>query len=82
MKILDEYKLYKAVNKQFKGASLKNLLTNWKTTLASLVVLAVTFGPKFGLMNEQQSLAITGLAVAFGFAAAKDSNVTGGTKQQ
>lgn len=55
---------------------------NWKTTLAGVLTLAVLGANAFGYIDmettERLSMALLGL----GLWAAKDSNVTGGTKQQ
>lgn len=55
----------------------KDIFQNWKTTLAGLVALAAIVLPMVGIITVEQSVAITGIATAFGFVSAKD----GTTKQ-
>ncbi len=59
---------------------MKRALTNWKTTLAGIVVAVGTFGPYTGIINRDQGNLILGAAATFGLTQAKDNNVTGGTK--
>lgn len=68
--------------KQFEGQDVGTLITNWKTTLAGIVVLIGMIGPQIGLVTEKQATAISAVAASFGLVLAKDSNVTGGTKKQ
>lgn len=67
---------------QIKGQTMKNLLSNWKTTLAGLITLATTVGTSLHFMTVEQASAVMAVAISFGLLAAKDGNVTGGTKQQ
>lgn len=54
---------------------------NWKTTLSGIVILLLQVGPTLFPQYITPSVAnvISGVAVALGLLAAKDSNVTGGT---
>lgn len=63
---------------------MKNLLANWKTTgaavlLVLLQVLAVAIPQTF---TPELTLKITGIATILGFTFAKDGNVTGGSTKQ
>lgn len=55
---------------------------SWKTTLAGLITIGVYIGMTTGVITQEVATAIQTIAVAVGLAAAKDSNVTGGTKEQ
>ncbi|MES2457197.1 MAG: hypothetical protein V4594_16705 [Bacteroidota bacterium] len=57
-------------------------IKSWKTTAAAVALALVAAAAGLNWITAEQATAI-GLALgAFGFAAAKDSNVTGGTTQQ
>lgn len=63
---------------------MKNILTNWKTTsvaaaAAALALLNYFFPQTF---TAQLNTMILTALTAFGFIAAKDGNVTGGTTKQ
>ncbi len=57
-------------------------MKSWKTTVAGIAVAIVAAATALGYITETQGTAIMGALAALGLAAAKDSNVTGGTKQQ
>jgi hypothetical protein len=61
---------------------MKSALFSWKSTAGGVIVLAVPLAYHFGYLTMEQAGAITVVATAFGLIAAKDSNVSGGTKQQ
>lgn len=86
MNIISEIRLLIRVNKiikeNFEGKSMKNLASNWKTTLAGVINLIVLIGSTTGYLTVAQATSIAGVATSFGLLAAKDGNVTGGTKQQ
>ena len=63
-------------------AVMGNIFKNWKTTLGALIALGVQVLPQLGVIDQNVATAISTIAVALGLIAAKDSNVTGGTKQQ
>lgn len=86
MNILKLWVLQVRVNKIYKstfvGRDMKNILINWKTTLAAVVGILTLVGASTGVLNPVQVAAINALANAFGFLSAKDANVTGGTTKQ
>jgi hypothetical protein len=55
-------------------------MKSWKTTVAGIIVAGVAFSTYMGWITPEQGTAILGAATAVGLVAAKDSNVTGGTK--
>lgn len=59
-------------------------IANWKTGLAGILAvlpqLLHYFWPT--IITSETAYAISGVLVSLGLIAAKDSNVTGGTKQQ
>lgn len=55
-------------------------MKSWKTTIAGLIVAGVALSIYMGWITPDQGTAIMGAAAAVGLVAAKDSNVTGGTK--
>lgn len=63
---------------------MKNLLKNWKTTLAGVIAIVVQVGPvllpKYITPTVANSISV--IAGSMGVIAAKDGNVTGGTVQQ
>ena len=61
---------------------MKSLQKNWKTTLGGAVVLLTGAALTAKFITPEVATAIITLATAFGLIAAKDGNVTGGTKQQ
>lgn len=67
---------------QVKGQDMASLFKNWKTTLAGLISVVTVIGSSLGFLQHDQATMITALAASFGLMAAKDGNVTGGTKQQ
>jgi hypothetical protein len=58
---------------------MQNLLTNWKTTLSGLAALITGISL---IINGQTEAGIAAIITALGLFSAKDSNVTGGTKEQ
>ncbi len=82
MNVITVVRLYlklKPALKYFEGKDMKNLLTNWKTTLAGIVTVVSLAGAYTGFLTPIQVAAINGIAQAFGLLSAKDGNVTGGT---
>lgn len=61
---------------------LRNMFTNWKTTASGLATIAYVVMPMFGVVLPPGSLEVVLGAVGVGLVAAKDSNMTGGTKPQ
>lgn len=57
-------------------------MKNWKTTTAGLAVGLIAAATFLHWITPEQATAITGVLVSLGFIAAKDNNVTGGTKTQ
>lgn len=57
-------------------------MKSWKTTLAGVITAGTAISLAMGWISPQVAAAIGGLAVSLGLVSAKDSNVTGGTKQQ
>lgn len=57
-------------------------MKNWKTTVAGFIGIAITVATSMHWITADVAAAITTIAVSLGLIAAKDSNVTGGTKQQ
>lgn len=60
---------------------MKYLAANWKTTSAGLSML-VTLGFKWYFTKQFSMDDVMALLGAFGLFAAKDANVTGGSKEQ
>lgn len=61
------------------------MFTSWKTALAGIVVIGMQIASIWapGLMGSPKVMqSVQMISVAAGLLAAKDSNVTGGTKQQ
>ena len=52
-------------------------MKNWKTNLAALIVAGTGIATAMGWITAEVSAAILTISGAFGFAVAKDSNVTG-----
>lgn len=52
-------------------------MKNWKTNLAALVTAAVGVAAAMGWITADVASAILTIGVAFGFAVAKDNNVSG-----
>jgi hypothetical protein len=52
-------------------------MKNWKTTVAGLVLAAISFATYMDWINTSQAGMITTILTAVGFGLAKDSNVTG-----
>lgn len=61
---------------------MKSLTANWKTTLAGLVGVLTVFAVSQHWISQDTAAAIGTLSVSLGLVAAKDGNVTGGTKPQ
>lgn len=60
---------------------MESLFTNWKTSSAGIgALIMVAF--KFYTTHQIGAEDITAVLVGFGLLAAKDLNVTGGTKEQ
>ena len=57
-------------------------MKNWKTTLAAVIVALIGAAAAMEYITPDVAGAITTIAVSIGLIAAKDSDVTGGTKQQ
>lgn len=57
-------------------------MKNWKTTVAGIAVGAIAAATALHWITVEQATAITAALTSLGLLAAKDSNVTGGTKQQ
>lgn len=57
-------------------------MKNWKTTLAALIVALIGAATAMEYITPSIAGAIMTIAVSLGLIAAKDSDVTGGTKQQ
>jgi hypothetical protein len=62
--------------------SMKNAVFSWKTTAGGVIGIATVVASHFGYLTMDQAAAIFTLAASLGLIAAKDSNVTGGTKEQ
>lgn len=59
------------------------MFTSWKTTAAGVAAMAVPLINQFiPLMPPQWAAVATGVVAGLGLLFAKDSDVTGGTKQQ
>lgn len=67
---------------QMIGVMMDFIKKNWKTALAGLIGVAVQILPQLGVIDQQTANAISVIAASLGLVAAKDSNVTGGTKPQ
>ena len=67
---------------QMIGVMMDFIKKNWKTALAGLIGIAVQILPQLGVIDQQTANAISVIAASLGLVAAKDSNVTGGTKPQ
>lgn len=63
---------------------MKNLLANWKTTLAGGIALLIQIGPILWpkVITPATANTISLLAASLGIVVAKDGNVTGGTTKQ
>ena len=57
-------------------------MKNWKTNIAAAAIAVIAISTAMGWLTPEQSTTIIAALAAFGFAVAKDSNVTGGTVQQ
>lgn len=83
MNIIKAARLYRAVRpflEYLEKNDMRSLLKNWKTTLAGLITAVAAVGPLLHILTPEQAGSIFGAAVSFGLIAAKDGNVTGGTK--
>ena len=67
---------------QIIGVVMDFIKKNWKTAVAGLIGIAVQILPQLGVIDQQTANAISVIAASLGLVAAKDNNVTGGTKQQ
>ncbi len=56
------------------GKPLQHLITNWKTTLAGLIVVFCAAGSYLGFLTMEQTTAIASVATAFGLVLSKDVN--------
>ncbi len=56
-------------------------MKNWKTSLAGLLIVASQVGGALGLPPKVVAVS-SALVAAYGFGAAKDKDVTGGTRTQ
>ena len=57
-------------------------MKNWKTTLAAVITALAGVAVSLKWISPEVSVAILTIAATFGFAYAKDNNVTGGTTKQ
>lgn len=83
MNIFKAARLYarmKPYLEMLEGKPLGTLIKNWKTTLAGVIGLFVVLGTSLGWLTQAQAQAIGAVAASFGLLAAKDFNVTGGSK--
>lgn len=60
----------------------KRLIKNWKTTLAGAVVAGTGIATALHFITNETAAAIMTIAGSLGLLAAKDDNVTSGTKAQ
>ena len=67
---------------QFMGLAMNFITKNWKTFLSGAIGIAVQILPQLGFIDQDVANAISVIAASLGLIAAKDSNVTGGTKPQ
>jgi len=83
LKEIKAYFLYTKFRDALKKSMEVNTMVNWKTTLGAFVTLLAGILPLLGLQitGEVQAALITVGVFIIGIFA-KDSNVTGGTKQQ
>ena len=56
---------------------MKNILKNWKTTVAGIAILATTVATQQGYITVEMSAAINTILIGLGFVVAKDGNKTG-----
>lgn len=61
---------------------MKSLTKNWKTSVAGLIGILTVYAVSQHWISKDTATAIGTLAGSLGLLAAKDGNVTGGTKQQ
>ena len=52
-------------------------MKNWKTNLAAVITAAIGVASAMGWISADVASAILTIGVAFGFAVAKDNNVSG-----
>lgn len=57
-------------------------MKSWKTTVSGIAIGFIALATAMHWINAEQATAISAALASFGLMAAKDSNVTGGTKQQ
>ena len=57
-------------------------MKNWKTNLAAVITALAGVAVSLKWISPEVSVAILTIAATFGFAYAKDNNVTGGTTKQ
>jgi len=53
------------------------MIKNWKTTAAGVALALVTVATTFHWITSEQAAAINGVLMTFGFAIAKDNDVSG-----
>jgi hypothetical protein len=85
MNAIKLWKIYRAARPfvaMLERTNVKNAMFSWKTTLGGVIGIATVVGSHFGYLTMDQAAAIFTLAASLGLIAAKDSNVTGGTKEQ
>ncbi len=56
---------------------MKNILKNWKTSVAGIAILATTVATQQGYITVEMSAAINTILIGLGFVVAKDGNKTG-----
>jgi len=61
---------------------MKNIVKNWKTTLAGILVVVIPVVTQLGYITPEMAGAIVTILTGLGLIAAKDHNVTGGTNNQ
>jgi hypothetical protein len=57
-------------------------MKSWKTTLVAILTALTGAAVALHYISSDTAAAIATILVSLGFVAAKDNNVTGGTKQQ
>lgn len=57
-------------------------MKSWKTTVSGIAIGVIAVATAMHWISAEQATAISAALASFGLMAAKDSNVTGGTKQQ
>jgi len=61
---------------------MKNIVKNWKTTLAGILVVLIPMATQLGYITPEMAGGIVTILTGLGLIAAKDGNVTGGTVDQ